>query len=89
MTSPIAALRFETYVCSVERAPVVGSSPQTPSIRASTETGFPTSADEQREHRALLRAAQANVDAVAQDFEGPEDVNVQVGRTIRRGAGSD
>ena len=44
MTSPIAALRFETYVCSVERAPAVGSSPQTPSIRVSTETGVPTSA---------------------------------------------
>ena len=44
---------------------------------------------QQREHRALFRATQANVDAVAQDFEGPEDVNVQVGRTIRRGAGSD
>ena len=41
---------------------------------------------EQREHRALFRAAQANVDAVAQDFEGPEDANVQVGAhdTTRR-----
>src|SRR5262249_5381438 len=44
MTSPIAALRFETYVCSVERAPAVGSSPQTPSMSLSTETGLPTSA---------------------------------------------
>ena len=39
---------------------------------------------QQCEHRALLRSAQANVDAVAQDFEGPEDANVQVGATIRR-----
>ncbi len=39
---------------------------------------------QQCEDRALLRAAQANVDAVAQDFEGPEDANVHVRGTIRR-----
>ena len=42
---------------------------------------------QQREHRALLRAAQANVAAVAQDFERAEDANLQVGATIRRFAG--
>ena len=38
---------------------------------------------QQREDGALLRAAQADVDAVVQDFEGSEDENVH-SRTIRR-----
>ena len=42
---------------------------------------------QQREHRALLRAAQAHFDAVAPDFERPEDANLQLGRTIRRCSG--
>ncbi len=42
---------------------------------------------EQREHCALLPAAQAHAAVVAQDFELAQDANFQVGTTIRRFAG--
>src|SRR5262249_62131419 len=47
----------------------------------------PSLRGEEREHRALLRAAQAHAGAVAQDFERAQDANLQVGATIRRFAG--
>ena len=44
ITSPSSVRRFETYVCSVDRAPGVGLSPQTPSSRESVETTLPACA---------------------------------------------
>ena len=68
MTSPIAALRFETYVCSVERAPggrLVAPDAVDQSLDRDRLSDF---RGQQCEHGALLRSAKANVDAVAQDF---------------------
>ena len=78
MTSPIVARRFETYVCSVERAPRRRLVAPDPLDERVDRDDPPKLANQQPERGALFRATERNQYALARDLDRAKDPDVHV-----------